>query len=364
VAAWLPILGMPLRDWLDFSAFYAAGSLAFSAEVTDLAAITALQVEQGLPLTPFVYPAGMALLYVPLAALPYGIAAALHVVVMAALLVLATLVWARLTTLPGRWLVLGALAWGPAAAGVVSGQNTSLALLLTVLVAWSLVRDHDGGAGFATGLLAYKPQLALPLMGLLLLRSRWLALAVTAAVFGFHWALGAVATGGQLDWPVAWLQTVDAYQEADFLANGWQSISLPSFGRQLEILTGLPGITIAGYVIAGIIVVLSIPALRRLPAAEAVALAAACGLLISPHAWVYDATLLLPAVAVLAARAAARGWPWKDRWWLAIAYAVALTWPLTGPLGFTLVPILVLAAPFALLESGPFRRQAEVAAAA
>ena len=355
VAAWLPVLGMPSRDWLDFSAFYAAGSLVFTPDVTSLAPITHFQVDHGLPLTPFVYPAGMALLYVPLATLPYGIAAVLHLAIMAALLVLAATVWARFTTLPWRWLALGALAWGPAVAGVISGQNTSLALLLTALVGWSLIRGHDGRAGVLTGLLAYKPQLALPLLGLLLLRTRWLALTTAAAVFGLHWLLGVIATGGQLDWPLAWLQTVDAYQEVDFLANGWQSISLPSFGRQLEILTGIPGLSIAGFVTAGVIVLTCIPALRQRSPAEALALAAACGLLISPHAWVYDATLLLPAVAVMAARAAGRGWPWQDRWRLAAAYAVALTWPLTGPLGFTLVPILVLAAPFALLERRPFR---------
>ena len=69
----------------------------------------------------------------------------------------------------------------------------------------------------------------------------------------------------------------------------------------------------------------------------------------------YDAALLLPAVAVFAARAAARGWRWQDRWWLALAYTIAVAWPLTMPLGFTLIPLLLLAAPLALLVRGPFR---------
>ncbi len=358
VAAWLPALGMPLRDWLDFSAFYAAGALAFTPEVTELGAITAFQTDGGLPITPFVYPAGMALPYAPLSALPYGLAAAVHLVLMLAALAAAALLWASLGSLPTlsrRWFVLGALAWGPAAAGVISGQNTSVALLLVVMVAWALAHDRQVIAGFAAGLLAYKPQLGAPMMGLLLVRTRWAALIVSVAVLGLHYLLGVVATGGSLDWPVAWLQTVTDYQGADFVANGWQSVSLPSFGRQLEILVGVPGLTIVGYVIAGAIVLACLPAMRRLPVPEAVALAAACGLLISPHAWVYDATLLLPALAVMAARAQQRGWPWQDRWWLAAAYIIALTWPLGGALGFTLVPLLVLAAPFVLLERGPFR---------
>lgn len=358
VAAWLPALGMPLRDWLDFSAFYAAGSLAFTPEVTELAAITAFQSDAGLPITPFVYPAGMALPYAPLSALPYGLAAALHLSLMLAALVAAALLWARfggLGTVPRRWLVLATLAWGPAAAGVVSGQNTSLALLLVVIAAWALVRERPLAAGIAAGLLAYKPQLGAPMMGLLLLRTRWAALAVAVAMLGVHYVAGVIATGGTFDWPTAWLHTVAEYQQADFAANGWQSISLPSFGRQLELLTGVPGLTYLGYLIAGVVLLACLPAMRRLPAAEAVALAAACGLLISPHAWVYDATLLLPTLAVMAARSQRRGWPWRDRWWIAVAYIVALTWPLGGGLGFTLVPVLVLAAPFALLEWGPFR---------
>lgn len=355
VAAWLPILGVPLRGWLDFSAFYAAGQLAFSAALTELAPVVALQAEQGLPITPFVYPAGMALLYAPLSALPYGVAAALHAGLMLALLLASTAIGSRLLGLPLRWAVLGTLAWAPAAAGVLSGQNTSAALLLVVVAAWALANGWGGRAGLAVGLLAYKPQLAAPLVGLLLVRTRWTALLVSAAVILIHWGAGVLATGGRFDWPLAWAATIDAYREADFLANGWQAISLPAIGMRLELATGLPALSLVGYIVGGSILLVCLPALRRLPVVEAVALAAACGLVLSPHAWVYDATLLLPALGVVAARAARRGWPWRDRWWLALAFGIALTWPLGGFLGFTAMPLLLVAAPFALLEWGPFR---------
>jgi hypothetical protein len=354
VAAWLPILGMPLRGWLDFSAFYAAGQLVFGEEVLDLTAIVSLQADQAMPITPFVYPPGLALLYAPLSALPYGTAALLHTALMLGLLLTAAWMGAGLLGLPVRWAILGTLAWAPAAAGVLSGQNTSLALLLVVLAAWAMVRGLDGGAGLSIGLLAYKPQLAVPFLGLLLLRARWTSFLVAVGVLALHWLAGAVATG-DLAWPATWLDTIDAYQEADLRTNGWQAISLPALGMRLELVTGLPGLVAAGWVIGGLIVLACLPALRRLPVIEAVALAAACGLLVSPHAWVYDATLLLPALGVYAARAARRGWPWQDRWWLAAAFAIALTWPLGGFIGVTGLPLLVLAAPFALLERGPFR---------
>jgi hypothetical protein len=355
VIGWLIALGAPSSGWFDFTTFYAAGGLAFTSDVLDLEAISRFQLAHGIAEGPWVYPAGVALFYVPFAALPFDAAGLLHFLLMFGLLLVAALMWAPLSPLPRRWLLVGALAWGPAALGVYGGQNTSLALLLVVLTAVALVREREVLAGTASGLLAYKPQFAAPMVGLLLLRGRWRAVFVVVVVAGLHWLLGVVATGGQLDWPLTWLRNVEAYQEADFLVNGWKSISLPSLGRQLEILTGLPGLMIAGYAIGGAIVIVCLPALRRLPAAEAVALAAACGLVVSPHAWAYDAALLLPAVAVFAERAASRGWRWQDRWWLALAYLIGVAWPLTMPLDFTLIPLVVVATPFALLERGPFR---------
>jgi alpha-1,2-mannosyltransferase len=355
VAAFLPAVGVPIRGWLDFSAFYAAGALAFSSDVARLAPIVAWQQLHGLPITPFVYPPGMALLYVPFAALPYGLAAALHLALMGGLLVTAAILGADALLLPRRWSVIAALAWGPAAAGVISGQNTALALLMVVVAALALQRGRQALSGGLVGLLAYKPQLAAPLVLLFVVRSRWVALASAALLVSVHYLAGVVATGGNAVWPTDWLATLNAYTGADYAANGWQAISLPALGQHLTHATGIPGLMLLGYLAAAGIVVVCIPSMRRLPVLEAVALACACGLVISPHAWVYDATLLLPALAVFARRAAAGGWPSRSRWWLAIAFALGLTWPLGGLIGVTALPLVVVAAPFALLERGPFR---------
>ena len=241
VAAFLPAVGVPIRGWLDFSAFYTAGALAFSSDVARLAPVVAWQQLHGLPITPFVYPPGMALLYVPFAALPYGLAAALHLALMAGLLVTAAILGADALGLPRRWSVIAALAWGPAAAGILSGQNTALALLLVVVAALALQRDHEGRSGGLIGLLAYKPQLAAPLVLLLVLRSRWTALLGVALVVGAQYLAGIVATGGNVAWPADWVATLNAYTGADFAANGWQAISLPALGQHLQLVTGIPG---------------------------------------------------------------------------------------------------------------------------
>ncbi|MEO7119224.1 MAG: glycosyltransferase family 87 protein [Candidatus Limnocylindrales bacterium] len=351
VAAYLPVVGMPFRGWLDFSAFYAAGSLAFTAALPRLDAIVAFQRDHGLPITPFVYPSAVALPYAPLSALPYGVAAALHVGLMLGVLVLAARLGADLLGLPRRWVILGALAWGPAAAGVVSGQNTSIALFLAVLAAKAMVDRRQVMAGALVGILAYKPQLAAPLIGLGALRGWWRGSVAVVIAVAVWYALGVVATGGNTAWYRDWFDTLSSYSAADFRENGWQAISLPALGTRLELVTGIPWLTLVGYVGGGLIVLACIPQMRCLPTVDSIALACACGLVVSPHAWVYDATLLLPALGVLAARANRRAWPWRDRWLFAAMFMVGLTWPLGGVVGLTLVPVLVVAIPLLLRQA-------------
>ncbi len=175
-------------------------------------------------------------------------------------------------------------------------------------------------------------------------------MAVLAGVLALHYLAGVIATGGNLAWPADWLGTISSYTAADFHDNGWQASSLPALGLRLELLTGLPWLALAGYLVGGAIVLYCLPALRRMPPLESVALACALGLVVSPHAWVYDATLLLPGIAVFARNASMRGWPWQDRWLIAAAFVIGLTWAFGGFVGITLVPLLVVAAPFVLLR--------------
>jgi hypothetical protein len=365
LAAWLPLLGVGLRGWLDFSAFYTAGALAFTPGLTSLSAAVQYQAAHGLPITPWVYPAGLALLYVPFAWLPYGFAGALHVAAEAALLGAAAWIGGPLVGISRKWALVGALAWAPAAAGVISGQETGLGLLLVVLAARALGGGQLAGGpgrprgwlgGVFIGLLAYKPQLFAPQAGLLLWRGLWRALAVVLAAIAVHYLLGVVATGGDWSWPGPWLEAIRAYSRPDFVANGWQAVSLPAFGTWLEVATGLPALPAIGYLAGAAVVVAALSALRRWPVVPALALAAAVGLVISPHAWVYDATLLLPAIAIFAAAATARGWPWQDRWLLAAAYTLALAWPLGRFVGIVPLVAVVTLAPAVLLGWGPFRR--------
>lgn len=361
VAAWLPLLGMPARGWLDFSAFYAAGALAFGPRVMDLGEIAAYQAVRGLPNTPFLYPPGLAIVYAPFAGLPYDLAAATHVALQTLALLAAARLAAGVYGLPRRWAILGTVAWAPAAAAVVSGQNSAVLLLLTVFASWALRRGPRSYvlAGLAVGLAAYRPHLGLPLFGMVVWRRAWQAVAVGAVVMAVYYALGVVATGGLLDWPVRWLSTVGAETANDFQSVGWQAIGLPGILGRLSVGGSAPGSlfgpALIGYVIGLVLIVSCLGALRHWDAPRAVALACALALFAGPRGFAYDGTMLLPAIAILARDGNERGWPWHYRWLFAAAYGIALVWPFGGVLGVNPLAIVVLAAPFVLLGRGPFR---------
>ena len=235
LASWLPLLGMPSRRWLDFDAFYAAGTLAFSRRVVDLGPALEYQLAHGLPLTPFLDPPALALVYVPFTWLPFDMAAALHVFLQGAALIGAAILGARVYGIPRRWAVLGALAWGPAAAGVVSGQNSAVLLLLVVAAASGLARSRWLLAGLAIGGSAYRPHLGLPIGALAAWRRAWRPLAVAVGVVALQYVLGVVATGGAWDWPARWLASVGAETAEDFGSVGWQALSLPGLLGRLSI---------------------------------------------------------------------------------------------------------------------------------
>jgi alpha-1,2-mannosyltransferase len=358
-AAWLPLLGMPARHWLDFDAFYGAGLVAFTPRVVDLTSILEYQAAHGLPLTPFLYPPGFALLYVPFTWLPFDLAAAVHVLLQAGALLGAAILGAPLYGIPRRWAVLGALAWAPAVAGVISGQNSAVLLLLVVIS----VTGITGGpvpagtpwalAGLALGAAVWRPQLGLPLGAVALWRGAWRAIAVALAV------IGVVATGGAWNWPAQWLRIVGAETAEDFASVGWQALSLPGLLGRLSVDGSPEGALSApallGYAVGGIVVLASLHVLRTWDAPRAMALACALALFAGPRGWSYDGTLLWPTVAVLVRDASDRGWPWEYRWMLAASYAAALAWPLGGIIGINPEALLVLGAPFVLRGVGPFK---------
>ena len=356
IAGYLPALGAPLRHWFDFAAFYTGGRLVFQPSLLDPLTVVLLQVQQGLPPTPFVSPPFLAIVYAPLTALPYDLAALVQIAVMAAALVAGTLLWAGALGLPRRWALLGALAWGPASASVASGQVDTLALLLSGAAVRLLADGRRPAAGLAIALLAFKPQLTFG-AGLGALRDLGRSGVATMLAGGaVLYGLAAAAVGGDLAWPGRWLATMQSYSTADFAANGWQASSPVSLGLRAAIAAG-DALVASACVALGIGVAVGVSwwALRHWSppsAAAKIAMWTAIGLVLSPHLWVYDATLLLPAIGALAAASWRAGWPATDRAFLTLVFAAGAVWPFGGFIGITLVPLVVVAVPLRLGLSG------------
>jgi len=116
----------------------------------------------------------------------------LNAIVMIGLVAASGILGARIYGLDRRVGLVAASAWTPCLASAIAGQNAALALFFALLGIEGLRRDNDSLAGTSVGLLLYKPTLAMPLIALLILRRRWLALPIVA-IAGLGWYLAGVA---------------------------------------------------------------------------------------------------------------------------------------------------------------------------
>ena len=300
----------------DYPAFYAAGRLITSSERSTMydpaqQAVT----QQGLfpddtddGLLYFAYPPHTALAYAPLSHLPYRMSYALHTLLMVGALVAASYLVRPMVSLIDRHfeiVVIGAIAFYPMYRAITGGQNTALTLLL-LAGSWRAVHsDRDAVAGLLLGLLLFKPQFALPLIGLHLLARRW-RLGMSAALTAITcWGIGAAFLG--VGWLGRWMDSVRFFSDLDAHVNRRNAVSFLGVADTVFGVGNTVGRTLGAALALGTVVALV--ALwrnrdrRRLCAPMMVALPAI--VLISPHAMFYDAGLLvLPLAALLAARRA------------------------------------------------------------
>ncbi len=280
--------------------------------------------------------------YRPLAAAPYAESFGIHVALMGVALLAAVYLLRRLVPVIDRhyWAAAAlALAFYPMLRAVMGGQNTALTLVLIVGV-WRAIRsDHPVIAGVLLGLLAYKPQFAIPLIGLHLLaghrRTVVAAGATGAALFGVGWAL--LGVGWVADW---WQQAAD-FARLDIRTSGHTSVSLLGF---LQSVLGVDdGVALAlGWI--GVAAVATALAWmwwqRRADYDTRIGVTAAGLLLLPPHALYYDVGLLIVTFAALSSSPLSR----LDRGLLAVAVVAAVLQPLSSVVGFSLTIFAVIAA--------------------
>lgn len=288
----------------------------------------------------FAYPPFVALAYAPLALLPFRVAYAVHTLFMAGCVALAVRVLAPDLPRIGRYgaaCLVFALAFHPTFRAVGGAQNSAISTLLFVASGALVARGMPVAGGFAAGLLLFKPQLAVPLVGLYLVERQPRALAGAALAGAALYGAGAAIAG--FGWPrFWWTEGVLPFQGHDQDVNGPNCVGFIGFA---EVLLGVGHP--AALALGGGAAVATIAMLctfwytgTSVDRTERTALAAVGALMISPHAMFYDATLLFPALLVALDRDARLG-PL-----IAALWALSHLHPAKAWLGFT--PLFFVAA--------------------
>ena len=339
----------------DFASFYAAGDIVLDDPGLDPERFyePERQFDAQEPVRPsdaeghlyFAYPAFFAAPFVPLAALDFRLAYLVNVLLMTAALAAALALLrpcSRVVREHGVEVFAASLTFYPMFRGITGGQNTALSVLLFAVVWRSLHDGKEVPAGLAAGLLLFKPPLALPVIGGLLLARRYQAVAASVATTVALYAIGVVLTGP--GWPSAWIDAVRYLDEVDTPFNVQNFVSIPGAA---EAIFGIDSVAAAvvgyGLALVAAAVVAWVWFRRLADPAVLVALAATGALVISPHALYYDAGILVIAGIVLVDRRVV------DARWLVLLWAFGLSHLLADALGFS--PLVVVAAGVFLLTA-------------
>ncbi|MCP4308697.1 MAG: DUF2029 domain-containing protein [bacterium] len=312
----------------DYPAFYGAGVIAADGDWDELytlerqseaqAGLYEASAEDAARFFP--YPPQVAAPYVPLASLDYHWSYLVHTAVMA--LFLWASIWIARPMIPwlrGRMPLAYAAAFlfWPMFRAITGGSNTALTLFL-IVAAWRLVHDdRQLAAGLALAGLLYKPQFALPLIGLFLLGRYWRVVAGAAAgtVVFYLWGVFLMGWG----WVSDWYELASSFGAKDAEINGHSAISFIGFTQNIFGAELSPPVLIAGALAGGVTVFLSWLWWRGTPSdlPYLMALTMPGILLLSLHAMSHDGAIIVLTVAVLVGFQTRRQWtPWFVTIWV------------------------------------------------
>ncbi len=223
----------------DYPAFYTAGRIIAQGDGDHLySAQKQSAVQQELLLisgskenfAPFVNPPFLAAAYYPLSLIPYRLSYAIHTLLLVGATLLAVWLLRPLTGHTSTQFVLTfclVLTFYPMLRAILGSQNTALSFLLIVLC-WRKVQENKQWlAGVALGLLLFKPQYALPLIGLHLLSARWRVVAGSLLTALLLYGLGALVSGRY--WVTEWLRYASWFAPVDAEVNANNAISWLGF---------------------------------------------------------------------------------------------------------------------------------------
>jgi hypothetical protein len=289
----------------DYVAFYAAGRILQSgagAHLYDRATVVAVQdaaLEGRIPefYDAFRNPPFLGLVFAPLSVLGLVPSFAVWSAISLAAYVGGVLLLCRMT--PGvetRWrgIALIGFAFGPVYFGLINGQNSTVSMLLYVLIYRALVGGNDRAAGVWAALGLFKPQLFFIFPLVFLASRRWQALlsyAATAIVLGI---VSFVAVGP--DGLVGWFRVLVDLETNNAQKLAWRMHSLKAF---FELL--LPAQPTLAWLLYGLGMLGLLALLWRAWAQSRIVspalwiLTSLIAVLVDPHLVDYDLTVLIPA---------------------------------------------------------------------
>lgn len=276
----------------DYPQFYNAGKSLLDAE-------NQLYRQDGKGVALFPYPPFVAAAYYPLSLLNYRFSYTVYTLLLVLAVVLgAWLIVHNMAGITARYdiAIVAVLTYFPMMAAVLWAQNTAITFLLFTLTWLTGSRGKEWLAGLFLGLMLYKPQFAIPLIGLHLLSGRFRTVASSMIVAaGLH--LVGVCIYGPL-WLSDWLY----YARWICLQKPWKHhLSWVGFLHDILGADSRVALIAGGTMILGSVIAISYVWYRERRNKDMLTrfgLAAVAVLLISPHTLYYDMGLVLFTLAV------------------------------------------------------------------
>lgn len=329
----------------DFPAFYVAGKLVAQGESHSIYDPERILSEQQRVIPtggylPFVNPPHFAYFYAIFGAMPYNLAFLVHCIFLVFLLAYVVKAFISLGYIDSSmffFTLVVCLTFYPLLRSVLGGQNSVISLFLIFCV-WKFADSgQEWLAGICLGLLLYKPQFAIPFIGLFFLAGYW-----RVAVSGIFCGIGIVfGTVFLLKHNLKeWLTFVAAFSERDANVNELNSVSLSGI---VEAITGHAdngtSLILAG--LGAVIVVLTISVLwyrgkEKRNLNELIAAACPAVLLIPEHVMYYDLSLCVLSVLLLVRDETTRAKVAPALWLFGLAQVFS------GLLGFSPLFLVVL----------------------
>ncbi len=289
----------------DWAAFWSAGVLARTdpALLLDVGAQRAVMsdVLRG-DFAPFPYPPLFAFLFVPFALFSFSTGYVLYVLVLVVVGIVAVRWTMDLVGTSPRWRpvgMLGAMTYAGTFASWGGAQNATITLLVLAGTARLLDRGRAVAAGLVLASLWFKPQYALPVIGLVLVAGHARTAVVALAGGVVLWVAHVPVFGS--DWTVAWVREILRATDA-----GNRTFNTALTVSPVEWIRGVlaaPWGDVVGLAVAVVIGAgFAWLAHRYRDPAQWLALTGVALLLTAPHALRYELALLVPVLALLARR--------------------------------------------------------------